>query len=86
MNDTAQHIENTPQADIYVARYVAMMNLTHNAIALNLKGLPSMMWVSTDRMWTASPWCPGPKWGATRCPLGTSNLLAGIWKMCVHRR
>ena len=42
VNDTQQHIENTPQATIYVARYVAMMQATHNAIALATT-LPTMM-------------------------------------------
>ncbi|KAK9787465.1 hypothetical protein WJX73_000506 [Symbiochloris irregularis] len=79
VNDTQQHIENTPQATVYVARYVAMMKGAHDSIARNLKGQPSMLYVSTDRMWTASPWCPGPRWGS-RCPLGTVNLLNGIWK------
>ena len=82
VNDTQQHIENTPAADVYVGRYVDMMRLTHDAIARNLAGQPSMMYVSTDRMWTATPWSPGPRWGS-RCPLGTSNLLQGIWKMWV---
>ena len=59
VNDTLQHIENTPAADVYVARYVAMMRGAHNAIANNLANQPSMMYVSTDRMWTSSPWCPG---------------------------
>lgn len=81
VNDTNQHIENTPQADILVGRYVAMLQGTHSAIARNLRGQPTMMYVSTDRMWTSSPWCPGPKWAGNRCPLGTGNLLAGIWKM-----
>ncbi|KAK9787472.1 hypothetical protein WJX73_006388 [Symbiochloris irregularis] len=81
VNDTNQHIENTPQASILVGRYVAMLQGTHNAIARNLRGQPTMMYVSTDRMWTSSPWCPGPKWAGVRCPLGTGNLLAGIWKM-----
>lgn len=46
----------TPQQDIYVARYVALMRGAHDAIARNLAGKPSMMYVSTDRMWTATPW------------------------------
>lgn len=59
VNDTLQHIEGTPQQDIYVGRYVAMLRGTHDMIARNLPGQPSMLYVSTDRMWTASPWCPG---------------------------
>ena len=82
VNDTGQHIEGTPAADVLIGRYVAMMRATHNAIERNLKGQPSMMYVSTDRMWTSSPWCPGPRWASPRCPLGTGNLLAGIWRMC----
>ena len=81
VNDSSQHIENTPAADVYVQRYVSMLQTTHDAIQRNLKGQPSMVYVSTDRMWTASPWCPGPRWGSTRCPFGTGNLLAGIWQM-----
>ena len=53
--DTLQHIENTPQAAVYVGRYVAMMVATHSAINL-ATSLPTLLWVSTDRMWTASPW------------------------------
>lgn len=53
--DTLQHIENTPQAAVYVGRYVAMMVATHSAISL-ATSLPTLLWVSTDRMWTASPW------------------------------
>ena len=64
----------------WVSKYVSQMVLTHDIIAKNLAGQPSMMYVSTDRQWTTSPECPGPGWG--RCPLGTRTLLLGIWQQC----
>jgi hypothetical protein len=77
-NNVNHSIVNTPDGDAWIARYIDLFTTAHRAIAHNRVGKPTMMYVSTDRMWTASPWCPGPKWGS-RCPLGTVNLLNGIW-------
>ena len=43
VNDTGQHIENTPAATVYVARYAAMLKAAHDAVARNLPGQPSMV-------------------------------------------
>jgi hypothetical protein len=77
-NNINHSIVNTPDADAWIGRYVDLLTTAHQAIARNRVGMPTMLYVSTDRMRTASPWCPGPKWGS-RCPLGTVNLLNGIW-------
>ena len=59
VNQTGVHIENTPAAKVLALRYTKMMAAVHDAIKMNLYGNSSMLYVSTDRMWTASPWCPG---------------------------
>jgi hypothetical protein len=75
-NDVNHSIANTSDGDAWIDRYVDLMTTAHRAIAQNRPGIPTMLYVSTDRMWTETPWCPGPNWGS-RCPLGTVNLLNG---------
>ena len=43
VNDTGRHIEGTDAAAPYVARYAAMLQGTHDAVAKNLDGRPSMV-------------------------------------------
>ena len=76
-NDVNQSIVNTTDGYAWIARYVDLITTAHRAIAHNRAGIPTMLYVATDRMWTATPWCPGPRWGS-RCPLGTVNLLNGL--------
>ena len=82
VNNTLQHIENTEQAAVYIGRYVAMLKGVHEAVRSHLAGRPSMIWVPLTRMWTASPWCPGPRWGR-RCNFGAGNVLTQLWDACV---
>ena len=63
----------------FTCRYVAMLRGVHDAVKQNLKGKPSMIYVPLTRMWTASPWCPGPKWGR-RCNFGAVNVLRLLWQ------
>ncbi|KAK9813417.1 hypothetical protein WJX73_007443 [Symbiochloris irregularis] len=78
VDDIGIHIENTPAADVYVGRYVLMLKAVHDAVAQNLPNQPTMVYVPMTRMWTASPWCPGPRW-SSRCNIGASNFLNLLW-------
>ena len=64
---------------MYTGRYVAMMQATHSAIAA-ATSLPTMLWVSTDRMWTASPWWGLPLHPCTPYPdsITTVVVIIGI--------
>ena len=70
VNDTLQHIENTPQQAVYVGRYVAMLQAAHNAIDL-ATNLPTMMWVSE-----LQPVCWCSRAGAHAAQ---ACLLQGAW-------
>ena len=80
-NNTGQNMTGTSDADTWIDMYANMLVTAHDAIyaSRTLVGRKTLMYVSTDRMLTNTPWCPGPKWGA-RCPLGTWKLLNGLWK------
>ena len=80
-NNTQKNMTGTPDADIWIDMYANMLKQAHDAIYVSrtLAGLTTLMYVSTDRMLTATPWCGTPRWGP-RCPLGVWNLLNGLWK------
>jgi hypothetical protein len=54
-NNVNQSIANTTNGDAWIARYVDLLTTTHRAIAQNRPKIPTMLHVSTDRMWTATP-------------------------------
>lgn len=80
VNNTLKFMTGTADADIWIQMYANMLYAAHDAVALARPGSPTLLYVSTDRMLTATPWCPSSRWGA-RCPLGTWNLLQGLWKV-----
>ena len=82
MNNTQKNMTGTADAKTWVQMYANMLVAAHGAISVTrtAAGLPTLMYVSTDRALTNSVWCPGPKWGP-RCPLGTWNLLDGLWQV-----
>ena len=80
VNNTQRHVGGTSDGDRWVALYARLLTGAHAAIARNQRA-PKMLYAATDRQLTSSPWCGDGtrRWGS-RCPLGTWNLLEGLWR------
>lgn len=82
VDDVEKHIENTPAATKLAQRYVKMMSAVHGAIKQNLYGKPSLIYVSIDRMWTASPWCPGEMHMSGCFTVGCMSCAESVCMLC----
>ena len=61
---------------LWINKIADLMRRAHTAIAVS--GRPSLMYLSTDRLWEVPPTLTD--WNIGRAHIGTKNLMDGIWQ------